>query len=126
MTGAILVFLGAGCGGVLRYGTVLLAARLLGPSFPWGTLIVNVAGSFLMGMLAAALVRAGSGLSQETRLLLGTGALGGFTTFSAFSLDAVALWERGAPGLAVAYVGGSVLLSITALVAGLALVRGLG
>ncbi len=116
----LLVFLGAGLGGLLRHGVNLAALRFLGPSFPWGTLAVNVAGSLLMGLLAAALAR-----HAEARLFLMTGVLGGFTTFSAFSLDAVALWERGEAGLALLYVSASVLLSVGALVGGLALGRAL-
>jgi CrcB protein len=94
--------------------------RLLGPGFPWGTLAVNVAGSLVMGVLAALLAR-----SAEARLFLMTGALGGFTTFSAFSLDAVSLWERGDAGAAIAYAGASVAISLAALAAGLALGRAL-
>src|SRR5690606_31602004 len=99
-------------------------ARWCGAAFPWGTLTVNVLGSLVMGALAGWLAfKAGEGWSQPLRLFLATGILGGFTTFSAFSLDAVLLWERGEAGLAAAYAGLSVLLSIGALMAGLALVR---
>ena len=124
MTSYLLVFLGAGIGGALRHGVNLGCARYCGPSFPWGTLSVNVVGSFAMGALAAWLAfRAGEGWSQPLRLFLATGILGGFTTFSAFSLDAVMIWERGEAGLAAAYVAASVILSIAGLLAGLALVR---
>ena len=124
MTSYLLVFLGAGIGGALRHGVNLGCARFCGVAFPWGTLAVNVAGSFVMGALAAWLAfRAGEGWSQPLRLFLATGILGGFTTFSAFSLDAVLIWERGEAGLAAAYVAVSVVLSIAGLVAGLALVR---
>ena len=124
MTSYLLVFLGAGIGGALRHGVNLGCARYCGVAFPWGTLTVNVAGSFIMGALAAWLAfRAGEGWSQPLRLFLATGILGGFTTFSAFSLDAVMIWERGEAGLAAAYVAASVGLSIAGLVAGLALVR---
>jgi len=124
MTGALLVFLGAGLGGVLRHGVNLAALRWLGPAFPWGTLGVNVAGSFLMGVLAGWLaVKAPGQAAHPLRLFLGVGVLGGFTTFSAFSLDAVILWQRGETGLAIAYIGGSVILSIAGLMLGLALVR---
>jgi CrcB protein len=124
MISYLLVFLGAGIGGALRHGVNLGCARFCGVAFPWGTLAVNVAGSFVMGALAAWLAfRAGEGWSQPLRLFLATGILGGFTTFSAFSLDAVLIWERGEAGLAAAYVAVSVVLSIAGLVAGLALVR---
>jgi CrcB protein len=124
MISYLLVFLGAGIGGALRHGVNLGCAHYCGVAFPWGTLTVNVAGSFIMGALAAWLaLRAGEGWSQPLRLLLATGILGGFTTFSAFSLDAVLIWERGEAGHAAAYVAASVVLSIAGLVAGLALVR---
>ena len=124
MTSYLLVFLGAGIGGALRHGVNLGCARYCGVAFPWGTLTVNVAGSFIMGALAAWLAfRAGEEWSQPLRLFLATGILGGFTTFSAFSLDAVLIWERGEAGLAAAYVAASVVLSIAGLVGGLALVR---
>jgi CrcB protein len=124
MTSYLLVFLGAGIGGALRHGVNLGCARYGGVAFPWGTLTVNVAGSFIMGALAAWLAfRAGEGWSQPLRLFLATGILGGFTTFSAFSLDAVLIWERGEAGLAAAYAAASVVLSISGLVAGLALMR---
>lgn len=126
MSGFLLVFLGAGIGGALRHAVNLGCARACGTAFPWGTLTVNGVGSLIMGGLAAWLAfKAGMGWSQSARLFLATGILGGFTTFSAFSLDAVLLWERGAPGLAFLYVAGSVLLSIGALFAGLVLVRAL-
>jgi CrcB protein len=127
MISYLLVFLGAGIGGALRHGVNLGCARFCGPAFPWGTLAVNVVGSFAMGAVAAWLAfRAGEGWSQPLRLFLTTGILGGFTTFSAFSLDAVLLWERGEAGPATAYVAGSVLLSVAGLVSGLALVRSIG
>jgi len=124
MIQTFLVFLGGGLGAAGRHGVNLAAARLLGLGFPWGTFIVNIAGSLVMGVLAGWFAfQAGAGLSQHARLFLMTGVLGGFTTFSAFSLDAVLLWERGAYGAAAVYVLASVLLSIAGLVAGLALVR---
>ena len=126
MQATLLVFLGAGIGGALRHGTNLAAARLLGSAFPWGTLAVNVIGSLAMGLIAGWLAsRADAGWAQPVRLFLATGILGGFTTFSAFSLDAVLLWERSEPALAGAYVLLSVVASIGALMAGVAVARGL-
>ena len=117
----LIVFLGAGLGGALRHGVNLAVARL-GASFPYGTLSVNILGSFVMGALVEYLaVRAQ--LPQGWRLFLATGVLGGFTTFSAFSLDAVLLYERGQPGAAVSYVLASVVLSLAAFVGALLLVR---
>ncbi len=126
MQSTLLVFLGAGIGGALRHGVNVGCARACGMAFPWGTLTVNVVGSLAMGFIAGWLAfKTQAGWSQPVRLFLTTGILGGFTTFSAFSLDAVLLWERGAIGAAAAYVGVSVAASIAALVAGLALVRAL-
>ena len=120
----LLVFVGGGLGAASRHGVNIVAARLLGVGFPWGTVIVNVAGSLAMGLIVAWLAfRAGGGWTQHTRLFLTTGFLGGFTTFSAFSLDVALLWERGAHGHAAAYVAGSVALSIAGLFVGLWLVR---
>ena len=116
----IIVFLGAGLGGALRHGVNVAAARLFGYDFPFGTLVVNVAGSFLMGVLAGYFAFR-PGLAQQTRLFLTTGVLGGFTTFSAFSLDAALLIERHSYALAAGYVVGSVGVSIAALFLGLAL-----
>lgn len=119
----LIVFLGGGIGAALRHGVNLMALRMPGATaFPWGTLCVNVLGSLLMGALAAYFVRNGGG-SMETRLFLATGVLGGFTTFSAFSLETVLLVERGQAGLAALYVAASVVLSVGALFAGMALVR---
>jgi CrcB protein len=115
-----LVFAGAGLGGVLRYGVVLGCIAAFGPAFPWGTIIVNSVGSLLMGVLAASLMAFTAPSAGDLRLLLGTGVLGGFTTFSAFSLEAFVLWDRGEAGLALAYVLCSVVLSISALALGFA------
>lgn len=126
MTSTVLVFLGAGIGGVLRHGVNLVSPRWFGAGFPAGTLLINMLGSALMGLIAGWLAfKTQAGWSQHARLFLTTGILGGFTTFSAFSLDAVLLWERGEAGLAAAYIIGSVVLSLAALFAGLALVRSL-
>lgn len=109
MMQVLMVALGGAIGSVARYGVGMAAARLLGLGFPWGTLIVNVAGGLAMGLLAARI-----GPSQEQmRLLLGVGLLGGFTTFSSFSLETVRLMEHQA-GLAVLYVAASMILSIGA------------
>lgn len=118
----LLVFLGGGLGAMLRHAVNLGAARWLGAGFPVGTLFVNVSGSMLMGLIAGCFAFTGDG-SQAWRLFLATGVLGGYTTFSAFSLDAVALWERNEIGLAILYVAVSVGLSITGLFAGLWLAR---
>jgi CrcB protein len=127
MLDTILVFLGAGIGGTMRHGVNVFAARLAGPTFPWGTLAINVVGSLGMGLLVAWLAtRAALPLSGSLRFFLATGVLGGFTTFSAFSLDAVLLWQRGDWAAAAAYVAASVALSIGALALGLAVLRGPG
>jgi CrcB protein len=120
--GFVIVFLGGGIGAALRHGVNLASARLIGTAFPYATLFENVSGSLAMGLLAAYFVYLGEA-SQHWRLFLTTGILGGYTTFSAFSLDVVLLYERGEFGLAALYVLGSVVLSIGGLFAGLALVR---
>ena len=120
--GFLIVFLGGGLGAALRHGINLISARTLGTEFPYGTLIINVTGSLVMGLIAGYLAFRGDA-SQHWRLFLMTGILGGYTTFSAFSLDAALLYERGATGLAAVYVLASVILSISGLFAGLALVR---
>jgi CrcB protein len=122
MSPSLTVFLGAGVGGVLRHGVNLAAARLVGTGFPAGTLAVNLIGSFAMGCLIAWFARV-TDPGQAWRLFLTTGVLGGFTTFSAFSLDTAVLVERGATLSAAAYVAASVAGAIAALFAGLALVR---
>ena len=122
MNAYLVVFLGAGIGGALRHGVNDSALRLLGSGYQFGTLAVNVIGSFVMGLGAAWFaLRLDPG--QTWRLLLMTGILGGFTTFSAFSLDTALLVERGAPLAAAGYVLFSVLGSIAALFLGLVLVR---
>jgi fluoride exporter len=120
--GFLIVFLGAGIGGALRHGVNLAAVRLFGYGFPFGTLVVNIVGSFLMG-LCAGYFGWRTGVPQHMRLFLTTGILGGFTTFSAFSLDAALLLERHASALAAAYLAGSVVFSVLALFAGLSLFR---
>ena len=120
--GFLMVFVGAGLGGTLRHGVNLAASWLGYTAFPAATLAINVVGSFVMGLLAGYLTMRGH-VPQHVRLFLTTGILGGFTTFSAFSLDAASLIQRDRFGLAAAYIGGSVILSITAVFAGLALSR---
>jgi len=120
--GYLVVFLGGGIGAAMRHGINLVVARLLGTAFPYGTLLINVTGSLIMGLVAAYFAFKGDA-SQHWRLFLTTGILGGYTTFSAFSLDAALLYERGEVGLAALYVVASVALSILGLFAGLALVR---
>lgn len=102
----LVVFLGAGLGGALRHGVNLWAARA-GSGFPFGTMVINILGSIMMGVLTGWFAARGGG-PQGLRLFLTTGVLGGFTTFSTFSLEAFLLWERGAHAAALAYVGGSV------------------
>ena len=116
--GFAIVFLGAGIGGALRHGVNMAAARYFGLGFPFGTLIVNILGSFLMGLLAGYFAYR-TGIPQHMRLFLTTGILGGFTTFSAFSFDAALLIERHAYGHAAAYVAASVLIGLAALFAGI-------
>ncbi len=118
----LIVFLGAGIGGALRHGVNLAALRLVGAGFPWGTLAINIAGSFVMGLVAEYFALK-SGLPQQWRLFLTTGILGGFTTFSAFSLEVALLYERGELLAAGLYVLGSVALAILGLFAGLYVVR---
>jgi CrcB protein len=121
----LIVFLGAGIGGALRHGVNVAAARLWGFGFPFGTLIVNIVGSFLMGALAGYFAFR-PGVGQHMRLFLTTGILGGFTTFSAFSLDAALLIERHSYGAAAGYMAGSVAASVGALFFGLAMFRSAG
>ncbi len=118
-----LVMAGGAVGAGLRYlvGTLLL--WLLGSGYPWGTLAVNVLGGLAMGLLMGALAR-GPDLHEQARLLLAVGVLGGFTTFSAFSLELVLMIERGATGMAAGYAVLSVIAPALALFGGLALARG--
>ncbi|MGJ8573358.1 MAG: fluoride efflux transporter CrcB [Hoeflea sp.] len=122
MNSLVLVFIGGGLGAVSRHLSGMAVMRASGPGFPWGTMMVNIIGSFVMGCLIVWLARRSSG-DADLRLLLATGFLGGFTTFSAFSLDAVTLYERGALTAAAAYVIASVTVSILALFGGLWLAR---
>ena len=121
MDKVLLVMLGGGVGAAARYGVGLLSQARLGQSWP-GTLAVNVAGGFAMGLLAGWLALRGG--AEPWRLLLGTGLLGGFTTFSAFSLETALMLEQGRWAGAAAYATGSAVLSVAALIAGMRLARG--
>jgi CrcB protein len=124
MPNLVYVLLGGAAGAGLRYEVGRLALRLAGPGFPWGTLSVNLVGGLLMGILAGAMT--GEGMTTRPLwLLLGVGVLGGFTTFSAFSLDMFAMIGRGQSGLAIAYAVGSVLGALALLFAGWWLARAL-
>jgi CrcB protein len=122
MLGYAVVFVGAGVGGAIRHGMNIWVARLLGTHFPWHTLTINIVGSLVMGLVAGWFALRG-GATGHLRLFLATGVLGGFTTFSAFSLDAVLLWERHEQLLASLYVGGSVAGAVAGLVLGLWIMR---
>ena len=122
--GFLIVFVGGGIGAALRHGFNLAFARLFGTAFPYATLFENASGSIAMGVLVA-LFAFKSGIPHHWQLFLTTGILGGYTTFSTFSLDVAVLYERGEIGLAALYVLLSVVLSIGGLFGGLALVRGL-
>jgi fluoride exporter len=119
-----LVFIGGGIGASFRHMVNFAALRLVGPNFPWSTMAINIAGSLVMGVFIELLARRFNA-SNELRLFVATGILGGFTTFSAFSLDFAVLWERGATLSAFGYVLGSVVFSIVALFLGLWLARSL-
>lgn len=124
MLNIFLVALGGALGSVARYFVSVWSVRLAGPSFPWGTLTVNIVGAFLIGLMVETIARRFDA-SAEMRLFLVTGILGGFTTWSSFTLDAVALFERGDLGLSALYLGGSLVVSFAAVFAGLALGRAL-
>ncbi|WP_132956464.1 fluoride efflux transporter CrcB [Rhizobium sp. BK251] len=121
---ALLVAIGGAIGSVLRYYVGQWAAKLMGPAFPWGTLAVNVVGCFAIGVLAELIAQRFNN-SIELRLLLMTGILGGFTTFSSFSLDAAMLFERGQLFAGSIYIIASFGVSMAGVVAGLALMRAL-
>jgi CrcB protein len=121
----VLVALGGAIGASLRHLVNLGSLRLVGANYPWGTMAINVAGSLAMGVFIELLARRFNA-SNELRLFIATGILGGFTTFSAFSLDFAVLWERGAAVPALAYAIASVAGSILALFLGLWLARSVG
>lgn len=118
----LLVFLGGGLGSATRHGVNVLAARLWGVQYPVGTLCINILGSFAMGLVVEYWA-VKSGLPQQARLFLTTGVIGGFTTFSTFSLEVALLTSRGEIMLAGLYTVGSLILGIGGLYAGMALVR---
>jgi fluoride exporter len=118
----LLVFFGGGLGASLRHAVNMACAKSFGTAFPYGTFVINISGSIVMGLIAGYLAFKGEA-SQPWRLFLMTGILGGYTTFSAFSLDAALLYERGELALAAFYVLGSVGFSVAGLFAALALVR---
>ncbi len=116
----LLVFVGAGLGGIARYGVGAASLRL-GSDFPYGTMAINIVGSILMGLFIGWFAMRGG--AQALRLFVATGVLGGFTTFSSYSLEAVMLLERGDHAQAAAYIVGSVALGLAGLFAGLLLMR---
>ena len=118
MSAMLLVFLGGGAGSVLRWLVGLAALRAFGPHFPYGTLIVNVSGCFVMGLMFRWLPLAADGV-PPSRLLVMTGVLGGFTTFSAFALDAAGLWMRQEHGLSALYVALTLASTLVGVAAGL-------
>jgi CrcB protein len=122
MMGYLVVFVGAGVGGAIRHGMNIWVARLMGTHFPWHTFVINILGSLVMGLVAGWFIER-QDFTGHLRLFLTTGILGGFTTFSAFSLDAVLLWERHEHFLAAVYVGGSVAGAVAGLVFGLWIVK---
>lgn len=122
MRGFLLVFLGAGIGGSLRHAVNLGSVRFFGPQLPVGTLAINIVGSFLIGLFAGQAI-AQDPAHHHLRLFVMTGLIGGFTTFSAFSLETVTLWQRGETTTAFLYVAGSVILSLAAAASGLAIAR---
>lgn len=123
MTKLLLVAAGGAVGSVARYLVGVQALRLFGSAWPYGTFTVNVAGGFLMGFLASWLAHRGSANQEQWRVLLGVGVMGGFTTFSAFSLETALMIQKRAYGQAFSYTAASVLLSVAALFAGLLIAR---
>ncbi len=122
MLGYVVVFVGAGIGGAIRHAMNIWVARLMGTHFPWHTFLINISGSLVMGLVAGYFALRGHA-AGHLRLFLATGILGGFTTFSAYSLDAVLLWQRHEQLLSALYVGGSVVGAMGGLVLGLWIMR---
>lgn len=123
MTKVLLVAVGGAAGSVARYLVGTAALRWIGPGWPWGTLTVNIVGGFLMGVVTGWLAFRAAGQQETFRVLLATGVLGGFTTFSAFSLETALMIEKRAYGSAFTYTAVSVVFALTALFAGLFLAR---
>ncbi|MEO5772577.1 MAG: fluoride efflux transporter CrcB [Sphingomicrobium sp.] len=123
MNNYLLVFVGGGIGSMLRLGTYRFARLWLSPEFPWGTFAVNVIGGLVAGLVTGWLMSRSAGGNDPAGLFLMTGVLGGFTTFSAFSVDAVLLFEKGQLGVAAAYVAASFVFAIVGVLIGLAAVR---
>jgi CrcB protein len=119
----LLIFVGGGIGSMLRHAVNQTTAAVLGVNFPFGTLLVNIIGSFIVGLLAGWFALRGGSSSQSLRLFLTTGIVGGFTTFSAFTLDTALLWERGQLGVAALYALGTIAAGLLSLCAGLVIVR---
>lgn len=119
----LLVAIGGALGSMGRYGTGVLVGKAWSASFPLGTMLINIVGSLAMGLFIGYLVRTTPAWQADARLFVAVGVLGGFTTFSSFSLDAVSMLERGELGLALFYVLGSVIIGIAALFAGLVVMR---
>lgn len=124
LTATAIVAIGGGIGAMLRYHAGRAVTAFAGPNtvFPWGTFLINVSGSLLMGLLAGWLARQDG--AESLRLLLGVGVLGGFTTFSAFSLETAMLMQRGLYGLASVYALGSLVAGVAGLFLGLSMMRG--
>ena len=123
MNKVLLVAVGGAAGSVARYLVGMAALRWIGPGWPWGTLTVNIVGGFLMGAVTGWLAFRSAGQQETFRVLLATGVLGGFTTFSAFSLETALMIEKRAYAQAFTYTTASVILSVAALFAGLLIAR---
>ncbi|MDF2384578.1 fluoride efflux transporter CrcB [Nostoc ellipsosporum NOK] len=124
MPALLLVMLGGAFGSGARFLTGKLTLAWFGPNYPWGTLAVNLIGGFLMGVFVGTLAKLGQG-GEQWRLLIAVGVLGGYTTFSAFTLDLMNMIQRGDYGMGLAYVLASVVGSALALFAGLSILRAL-
>lgn len=119
------IFVGGGIGSLLRYGVYVTMTQRFGPGFPWATLAINIVGSLIIGIVFELSQTRALGITPLVRIFLMTGVLGGFTTFSTFSLDIVTLTGERATLLAIAYAGGSVIMGFAAAFAGIVAVRAL-